>query len=703
MRHAHVFIFVVVALVGVFTLLFSVPHFPQPAPLAVQYVPYGQATATPQGNTVIVQLDVGDLITSELDAIGGGVLPALRSGTVHGADVSADYTQSMKFGEAGLFSGGRIVFGEDERGQVADFLEFTDAIFKYQVDFAPGLRSEIEGGSLPDLEDEDLKIMGDSYAIVDTDVSGNRVSLRMFGGFGSIEFEDADFTDNNFHDGVQVNGQRIDARVKIRATQSGGKLTIFSIQYLLEANAAYGGPVQVLPRHCTREYLQYPLGLLSPDFDICYRGLEGEAVPARRGISGNEVKVDARGDDEYVMYAQNLHGVTYEIPLAQLPGSYGNKGRDFVFVEAGGPGAPNINLGDYFLVSSRNDVQGVSHVLRYDSVSGNTAYFEDLGTGDQKAATFNAGTGEGQLLFGEGTYEFVVGAGDALAMDQTNDGSISGDEANFVFPGGSRVDFGPGFTVRIITPRRLFDEATADEVTRFDITFGGGNVDLVVPSPQTTIPGYTFRLEDAERSVEQGLTKYGILFTLHEDSESDELELVIPGAYARSVKGGARADVYITFERDRWMKKPSPETPKPAPKCGDGIITAPEMCDPPGSLCEVFKRPGVCADDCGSCQPKPEPVCGNNLLEEGEQCESVADCPNGQVCESCQCKTIQAVCGNNLIEPGEQCEKDVDCAQGQVCSMCLCQRAPEPQQPAPQKQPNILARFFAWLAELFGA
>lgn len=703
-RHVPIGIFLLVALVGIATIMLSVSYHPGAVPFAVQYVPYGQAVAQQPGqNTVVINLEVGEAIASEIEGLSGDLLPALQGGRIQAKEISTDYRQALMFTEPGVFTGGRLAFGEDEAGNVGDFLEFPDAIFKLQMEFSPGLRSNTDDGRMRDIEEESFNILGDRFTIVDTDVNtdADRVSIRLFGGYGSVEFEDV-YSDDAFSQGVQVNGQTIDALVKIRATESGDELTIYSIQYILNANARRGGEVQVLPLHCTREYLQYPTGLLVPNFDICYKGLESGVAPAepQYGISGNEVRIDARGDDETVMIATNFIGQTYEIPLVQQPGMYGKNGRDFIFVEAANPGAPNINLGDYFLVMSK-EKNGVSNVLRYDSIADNVVIFEDLATGNQRKATFNQNTGEGQLLLSEGTYEFVVGAGDALAMDQTNDNSISGDEAKWVFPGGTIFDFGPGFTMRVITPRRLFDDFNADEITEFSFIFNNA-IDIDLPSPQAPI----FDLESVGGGVRQGLTKYGILFTWERNSgDSDELDLVIPGAYARSVKGGAGAEVFVTFEREKLMKQP--QAPAPAPVCGDKVITGGEVCDPPGSLCadEYFGKAGTCADDCSSCLL---PTCGNKYLEPGEQCEAHADCQEGFMCQSCGCvKMPEPVCGNNLIERGEQCEADVDCGRGMVCNGCQCAPAPAPpvvETPTPPpRQPNIFARFFTWLASLFGA
>jgi len=708
MRRIELGVFAVVALVGLATLLLSVSYFPAPAPFAVQIAPYGQAVSQQGQNTLIIPLEVSEFIAQEVEGVSGDLIPALQGGRIHGREISTTYTQSVMFTEPGMFSGGQVTFGEDEQGEVSDFLQFEDAVFKLQMEFSPGLRSKIVDGELPDIREEDFNIMGERFTIVDSDVNtgSGRVSIKLFGGFGSVEFEDV-YTDNQYSRGVQVNGKTIDAEVRIRATQSGDELSIFSIHYVLNANARRGGTLQVLPLHCTREYLQYPTGLLVPDFDICYKGLQGGAVPSRvpGQISGNEVRIDARGDDEYVMFASNFHGQVYGIPLAQAGGMYGNKGRDFVFVEAANPGAPNIDVGDYFLLMSR-EKNGVTHVMRYDQIAQNQVYFEDLATGAQKQASFDPNTGQGQLLMGEGTYDFVVGAGDALAMDQTNNNAIAGDEARWVFPGGTIADFGPGFTLRIVTPRRLFDDATADEVTEIDILFPGDEVDLDVPDPQVTIPGYELDMESTN-GIEQGLTKYGILLTWDEGSGADDLDLVIPGAYARSSRGGASADVFVSFEREKLMKTQAPAPPQ---KCGDGLISGGEACDPPGSACadEYFGRSGTCGQDCMSCEL---PSCGNNLLESGEQCEANADCDEGFVCKGCKCESLpEPVCGNDLIERGEQCEKDVDCGQGMMCNNCGCEPKPQPVQPPvrqqpvePQPQPNMFARFFLWLAELFGA
>jgi len=708
MRHVPISILGIIAVFGIAILILSVGITPDVIFYAIQFVPSPSAPSS--GETIIINLDIGEYISNELTAISGAQLSALSSGSVHGKSLSTDFTQSLRFAEPGTFMGGHVAFGKDEQNRVSDFLQFNsdDGIFKYQVDFGSGLQSSLDGGKMNDIIGEDVRLLGETFSIVDANYnpSTNAVELKLFGGFGSVVFRDNNAVDDIYYTGgVQVNGQNVPSRLKVKATMAGGKPTIYSIQYVLDANAVQGGDVQVLPLHCVRQYLQYPQGMLVPNFDICYKGLGAAAVgvPAG-GISGNEVRVRTTGGDELVMNAPNSRGQMYRIPLAQMPGAYGNKGRNFVFVEAPAPGAPNIALHDYFLVNSKNDINGVSNVLQYDTIdtTNHQVVFKDL-AGAVRQATYDAGTMQGDLLVGEGTYRFVIGPGNMLAVDQTNDGSITGAEARFVLPGGSMMDFGPGFTVTVTTPSRLFSEPMGNENTIFTLTFAG-HAGLFVPSPQATVPGYTFTMLSAEGGVKQALTKWGILFTWHHDSNEDDLKLTVPGAYSSAVKGGATGNVYITF--NPALKKPVVQTPAAPPKCGDSLITKPEYCDPPGSVCaDQFKRTGVCAPDCLSCEFTSPALCGNHLLEKGEQCEANADCAVGFACSGCKCLPLpKPVCGNRLLDQGEQCEAAVDCGAGYNCINCFCSPMPlAGQAPAPVAvQPNVFARFFSWIARLFG-
>lgn len=705
-RHVPVSILAIVAIVGIAVLLYSVMLPPEVGPLAVQYIPAPHGPAAPGNTFIIPNLNTGDFLGKDYPVISGDIIPAIGPQTVTGKETRADVFQTVELRntQPGGFNGGQIKFARtDLTNTVTDFIDFSDVVFAVVLDFSSGLQSKIEGGEAKDLEELDMNILGDRYSIATAEVSGNDVRLRLFGGYGSIDLEDNNVADDNFYQGAKVNQQSVDADVKIRASISGDNINIYSIAYRLNANAAQGGDLQVIPQHCTREYLQYPTGMLSPNFDICYAGLSGPAAgPPAGGISGNQVKLDPRGNDKYDLIFSNNRGQVYKTPLADTEGGlhYGRGTRNLVFKEAAAPGAPNIALSDYVVLMSRESVTGVTNVVQYKSIDTGTVYFIDLASGDQRTATFDPGTGQGQLLLGDGTYSFVVGAGNMLAMDQTNNGAIAGNEAKIILPGGTKIDLSPGFTESVVTPAQLFEEPMGDEVTTFKI-IGGGDINVVVPSPQTTLPGNTFTMLGQGGGVSSGLTKYGILFTLATD-HSGVLNLVVPGGYSRPVKGGAQGGVYVTFERPKLMKP----TQAPPAVCGNKLKEAGEYCDPAGSLCigqKAFER-GVCSSDCKTCTIKPRTVCGNQVKEEGEECETNVDCQVGFACGGCKCLPLPTpVCGNHLLDYNEQCEADVDCAPGMMCSACNCIPAPVVEAPAPQPEKlNIFATFFRWLASLFG-
>ena len=563
MKHLPVSILGIIALAGIIGMLSLSGEL---APFAVKNAPLQP------GNTYIASLQQGESIGDKISALSEYQLSRLAGGTIHSSGKATQYSQIIVLSEPGLFDGGQLSFGKTENGETGTFLAFDDAVFKLQILFASGLRSEIKENRLPDLNDESLSMLGDEYSILDTrfNVQTRSITLVMYGGFGRVEFTDGNSADGNFYQGVKINGNFIDAGVRIRTAEENGALSIYSIEYLLSAHPARGA-LEVPPLHCIRNQLIAPEGMLSPDFDICYRSSASPKI--------DEAIVKPLGSSQYAVTAPNARGVVYKIPLAQMAGEYGNRGRNFVFVEAADQGSPNINPGDSFLVNSRNDISGDSHILRYDRTAQNTIYFEDAG--NMRAALFNIATGEGELLAGEGTYRFVVAANGALAIDQNNDGQINGGEARFVLLGGSRLDFGPGFTVTYTTPSRLFTEPAGDENTQFDLTFNS-QIDLDLPSPQGD-----FSLKSAGGGVKQGMTRYGTLFTWKQQPSSDSLHISLG---ARSSGG-----VYITLERPLLVKEKT--------SCGDSKLTPPEICDPPKSSCkgEKFFERGTCAKDCASC------------------------------------------------------------------------------------------------------
>lgn len=139
---------------------------------------------------------IGDVRStlSDVEVIGGG----LAGGRVTTDEGSTEYNQYIRFldNTLAIENAPRVNFTENEGiadGFVGDYLYIqdanesalaTEAFFEYELEFESGLESTISSSTLPDLEDEEVEIMGTTYTIVDTkvDTSANEVTLTLLGG-----------------------------------------------------------------------------------------------------------------------------------------------------------------------------------------------------------------------------------------------------------------------------------------------------------------------------------------------------------------------------------------------------------------------------------------------------------------------------------------------------------------------------------------
>ena len=82
------------------------------------------------------------------------------------------------------------------------------------------------------------------------------------------------------------------------------------------------------------------------------------------------------------------------------------------------------------------------------------------------------------------------------------------------------------------------------------------------------------------------------------------------------------------------------------PGCGDGVVVAPETCDPPGS---DPPPPGgnLCRINCT--------YCGDGVVNSGEQCDD-GNTDNNDFCRNECTSTSPPLCGNTVINPGETCD-----------------------------------------------
>ena len=130
---------------------------------------------------------------TDVEVAGGG----LASGQLTTDEGSTEFNQYLRFKDNSdpMPGSPRVNFTESEGildGYVGDYLfidepvtvNSTNAFFEYELEFESGLESEISSSELPDLEDEELMILGTTYTIVGSsvDTSADEVKLTLLGG-----------------------------------------------------------------------------------------------------------------------------------------------------------------------------------------------------------------------------------------------------------------------------------------------------------------------------------------------------------------------------------------------------------------------------------------------------------------------------------------------------------------------------------------
>ena len=196
-------------------------------------------------------------------------------------------------------------------------------------------------------------------------------------------------------------------------------------------------------------------------------------------------------------------------------------------------------------MTNRNDRGGTTNILRVSSVdvSSKQVHFDDLATGS-KIMTYSGTEGsnaQGDLVVSGNSYKIYVGPAPdyKLAVDLTDDGSLSGREANIVVNGGGILDLGstssPGssFTMTLKTEARQFQEAATDEVISMTIQNTGSGVDINIPAQS----GLSIETESGRI---RAMSNYGVEF-LQRRNGADSLTITYPSG-SQSI-----ADVSVVF------------------------------------------------------------------------------------------------------------------------------------------------------------
>ena len=114
----------------------------------------------------------------------------LKSGTISTQQGATGFNQYLRFGDD--FDTGKVVFDENDENDVGDFLFFDhgDFLFEYEIQFEDGLRSEVDGTSLSDLDDQHLIFFGQEYEVASARKNKQAITLRLVGGtFSELLYE----------------------------------------------------------------------------------------------------------------------------------------------------------------------------------------------------------------------------------------------------------------------------------------------------------------------------------------------------------------------------------------------------------------------------------------------------------------------------------------------------------------------------------
>lgn len=558
--------FASVLIAGLWALYIIGHSSPDPSTLAILGVPNNM------GNTIVIAgLNLNEAIGTDVSSLTDIHLASLGDGVASSTQGSTRYRQTLRLQATGTdaFSSGTVRYSQDNDGVVGDFLVFDsrNPIFEYELLFEQGLESIIEDGRLVSMEDSSMQLIGIPVTLYRASVSGNGLDLRFFTAGGEVQIRDSDVTDSNFERSVRINGRTVNSQARIRATVTGNRVRIDRITYRMMAYSRFGGDIYVPPKRGIRYYVREPETLINPSFEIIYGGMRGSLGVTSPSPGGGNLFFDPSGGERYNVIFTNLAGQTIKAPFVTLVSgtpTLGNGKQSLVASEGSSSSNYNIDVGDYFVVTSANDVNGVTHVVVYSGISrsDNGLFFDILGQG-RTHVTFDASTGRGSLNVGGFTHDIYVDTGstDRIVVDQNNDGSFSGATARIITQGGAQIEPGATSTTLRIA-RKLFDNPpSSDETTTINFVAEGSKITARVPS-QTSVT-----LKSGADRINKGMTTYGVQFTLDDRHSPSALAIDIPRGQrsARVEVGGQRrigriakggqsgAYIVVTMERERFL------------------------------------------------------------------------------------------------------------------------------------------------------
>ncbi len=527
--------------------------------------------------------------------------------------------------------------------------------------------SKIKKGETTILESGE--ILGISNVILSS--SDTPDIAKMFIGSHVLQIKDSTYTDDNFDQDISVNKKKIlNAFGKIKASKTGDIVKISSIHYrVISTEDRY-----IKENGKLSESIQGNEPLLL-DMDLKYEGLSAKPISKVQFSPTN-------ADSEYKLVFKNADDQTITVPFISNKNSFklGDEDQDLLLQE-GTTSSFNIDKNDYFVLTNRNDKNGKSYVVKYNSVdtTAKTIDFEELGTGQTKKVSYStsneSGTeGEGQLSIGSISAKFLISSStdNPLTVDLNADGTYSsGTVVDMVIKGGGVLDLstlsGSTYTIYLKTEASKLDESTSDE-----------NIQLVFESRASNKIGVqsSFGSSVAVQTQTQyfyGLSDYGAYLELL-DSSSDSAE-TLSIDYPEEQRF---AVVYIDLSASSSGQTVTVQQIVEN-TCANGKQDGAETGVDCGGSCASCQTQASCSDginnqdetgvDCGGvCAPcAPEQTCAGCVRVDGTGTESCIGV--GEVVETFYCAKDQTL--KLLKKNGEACTESYECKIG-MCEANKC-------------------------------
>ncbi|MBU1975591.1 MAG: right-handed parallel beta-helix repeat-containing protein, partial [Nanoarchaeota archaeon] len=420
-----------------------------------------------------------------------------------------------------------------------------------------------------------------------------RIVEFYLGGF-ELQVIDNDFTDHAFDsaESMLIDSTVIDdAHIQIRAAILGNTIEISSIYYQLQADSQEGlsDELYVAKGKGIRDYLDDPRSLMGNNIDFKYEGVSyDETSEATFNSDGTQNK--------YVFGFTNIFNQEYELPMLEAHngriylGTHEHKlvmmetaiSGDYILENGMHANPYFVSVGDFFVVSDREDGQGVTVVLRFDSVdaTNNSFVVSDLAAGPISVVvneypptpgdyTSNGGCDGsyyGDIIAGYNMYRaYICGnqtIGYNLSVDHNGDGVITPNQTVNITSFGNvmfKIDIQPSeyatgyfeetegdiLDANVITLQRFFDEngpahpdtglpSESDEVEYLKFVGHNSGSEVSLEIPETN---YFVVMHDnlTNESLQHGLSPYGTIWELSNPiDQSETLTLTIPREQAEA-------------------------------------------------------------------------------------------------------------------------------------------------------------------------